>query len=110
ADEYTHVAARYAIGGTPIHLRLELDPEGRVLSFVFDRWGDPDGGGTWGWHPFGGVATAWTTFAGLTIPSAGRTGWFYGTPEWARGEFFRYRITELRPAGAGRQHETQEVG
>jgi hypothetical protein len=49
---------------------------------------------------FGGQITAHATFNGLTIPSAGRFGWYFGTNRWSQGEFFRYRITELRLAPA----------
>ena len=51
--------------------------------------------GTWAWHPFGGEITGYATFDGVTIPSAGRVGWFFGTERWPAGEFFRYRITDL---------------
>jgi hypothetical protein len=39
--------------------------------------------------------TAHRTFDGMTIPSAGTFGWFYGTNRWSEGEFFRYEITAL---------------
>ena len=29
------------------------------------------------------------------MPAAGRIGWFPGSAGWAKGEFFRYRITDL---------------
>jgi hypothetical protein len=29
-------------------------------------------------------------------PAPGRAGWFFGTDRWPVGEFFRYRITDLR--------------
>ena len=32
------------------------------------------------------------SFAGVSIPSAGRAGWFYGTDRWKEGEFFRSEI------------------
>ncbi len=48
-----------------------------------------------GFHPFGGGFTSHATFAGVTIPDAGRMGWHYGTDRWGEGEFFRYRITGL---------------
>lgn len=66
-----------------------------MRSFTFDRWGDPDSTGTWAWHPFGGEVTGWRTFDGVTIPSAGRVGWFFGTDRWPSSEFFRYQITDL---------------
>src|SRR6266508_1219923 len=40
--------------------------------------------------------TAYATFDGLSIPSAGRFGWFFGTDRWSQGEFFRYQITQLQ--------------
>ena len=38
----------------------------------------------WGWHPFGGDVTEHRTFGGLTVPAAGRIGWFPGSVEWAK--------------------------
>jgi hypothetical protein len=88
------VGAGFRIGEVPVEVRYRLDGDGRIVSFVFDRWGDPDGG-RFGWHPFGGEVTGYGTFGGVTIPSAGRAGWFFGTDRWPAGEFFRYRITDL---------------
>jgi hypothetical protein len=71
-----------------------------VASFVFHRWGDPDRTGTWAWHPFGGEVTAHHNFGGVTVPSAGRIGWYYGTDHWPDGEFFRFELDDLRLGGA----------
>ena len=87
------IVARYHLDDTPLEVRLTLDDEARPRAIAFDRWGDPDQSGTWGWHPAGGEFSAFTTFDGVSIPSVGRFGWFYGTDRWAEGEFFRYRIT-----------------
>jgi hypothetical protein len=65
-----------------------------VRSVVFDRWGDPDSTGTWGHHPFGFEVIGHSSFDGVTIPSSGRAGWFYGTDRWDEGEFFRFEITD----------------
>jgi len=92
------VTAAFAVGETPLELELRLDGAGRIVSLQFDRWGDP-GDGRFGWHRFGGEITGYAGFAGLTIPSAGRFGWFHGSDRWEQGEFFRYRITGLEPAG-----------
>ncbi len=78
-----------------LEVRCQLDHQGRPRSITFDRWGDPDQTGTWGWCRSGGEFSAYRTFDGVTIPSEGRFGWFYGTNRWADGEFFRYRITQL---------------
>jgi TusA-related sulfurtransferase len=95
ADE-RHLTARSRIDSLEIKVHYLLDGAGRLQSMVFDRWGDPDATGTWGLHPFGGEVTAHATFSGLSVPSAGRFGWFFGTDRWDQGEFFRYQITELR--------------
>lgn len=92
-----HLVASYSIDAVEIQAHHHIDEDGRLLSMVFDRWGDPWQTGTWGRHPFGGEVTAHGTFDGLTIPSAGRFGWCYGTDRWSEGEFFRYQITKLQP-------------
>jgi len=97
AQDDRHLTVHHRLGATPVELDLRLDAEGRLRSLVFDRWGDPDATGTWGWHRFGGEITGHRAFAGLTIPATGRLGWHFGTDRWAQGEFFRYQITSLRP-------------
>jgi hypothetical protein len=57
------VTARYRVGTTPLEVRLRLDDAGRIESLVFDRWGDPDETGTWGWYPFGGEVTSYRASA-----------------------------------------------
>lgn len=74
-----------------------VSPGRSPRSLVFDRWGDSDNTGTFAQHPFGGKFTGYRTFQGLTIPSEGRLGWFYGEDGWPAGEFFRYQITDLQP-------------
>jgi hypothetical protein len=96
ASDSDQVTAEYQIGDIPLKVRYQLDRGGRISWFVFDRWGDPDGDGTWAWHPFGGEITGYASFDGVTIPAAGRVGWFFGTDRWPGGEFFRYQITDLR--------------
>lgn len=100
AEDDTHVGVTHTVDGRVVRTRYELTPDGHIRSFVFDRWGDPGNMGSWGLHPFGGEITGQATFAGLTVPAAGRVGWFFGTDRWAEGEFFRYRITGLRPVTA----------
>lgn len=91
----THATARFAVGDFDLELHFSFDDQGRVVSVVFDRWGDPHMTGTFANHPFGLEVTDHAALGGLTIPRAGRGGWFFGTDGWAEGEFFRYRITEL---------------
>lgn len=95
ADDEHHVAAHYRIGDLPLDVHYELNDDYRVLSLVLDRWGDPDRTGAWGWHPFGVEVTRHRTFGGVTIPSAGQAGWFFGTDRWPDGAFLRYEISDL---------------
>jgi hypothetical protein len=105
AHDDTHITAHHQLDETPLDVHHTLGPDGSIQSLVFDRWGDPDKAGRWDWHPFGGEITAQHTFAGLTIPSSGRMGWHYGTDRWPAGEFFRFKITALRPLPpAGSRH------
>lgn len=101
ADDDRNIRASWTIDGHPFTAQYTIGDDGRIVSVVFDRWGDPDEAGTWGIHPFGGDMTGSRTFAGLTVPSSGRLGWFYETERWAEGEFFRFRITGLEPVIAG---------
>jgi hypothetical protein len=97
AADDRHVTARFGLNGVAVNLRYGLEEDGRIRSVVFDRWGDPDRSGSWGLYPFGGEVTGYRTFSGLTVPSAGRIGWFYGTDRWPEGEFFRFQLTALEP-------------
>jgi len=91
-----HLVAEYAVDDVEVELHLHVALDGRVLRFHFGRWGDPDGSGTFRPVPFGGDVLAWATFDGVTIPSQGRVGWWYGSPRFHEGEFFRYEVTDLR--------------
>ena len=97
------VTARYQVGETPLDVSCRLDGDGRIRSLAFDRWGDADNNGRFGWHRFGGEFTGYRSFQGLTIPSQGRLGWFYGSDRWPAGEFFRYQITDLQPVTLDRR-------
>ena len=92
-EEDGRISARYQIAGYPVRVDLSTTGAGLIRSATFDRWGDPDGTGEFGLHPFGGDFSAHATFNGVTIPSEGRLGWHHGTDRWSEGEFFRYRIT-----------------
>jgi hypothetical protein len=97
ATDDHHVTARFVLDGVEVNLHYGMEEDGRIGSVVFDRWGDPGRSGAWGLYPFGGEVTGYHTFGGLTVPSAGRIGWFYGTDRWSEGEFFRFRLTALEP-------------
>jgi hypothetical protein len=93
ADSH-HITATFQLDDAEIELHLTLGDDARIRFVDFSRWDDPDNTGNFGPHPFGLEATANSTFDGVTIPSAGRGGWFHGTDRWNKGEFFRYEITD----------------
>jgi hypothetical protein len=93
-DDHT-ITAAFDVDGRRVKVEYHLDEHWRVRSLLFERWGDPCNNGTFGLYPFGGDMTNHETFGGLTVPSAGSVGWFYGSDRWGEGEFFRYRIVEL---------------
>jgi hypothetical protein len=99
ATDPHHITANYRLDDADIELRYTIGDDAGVRSVVFDRWGDPDNTGTWGLHSFGFEATFCSTFDGITVPSAGRAGWFYGTDRWNEGEFFRLEITNYHLVG-----------
>ena len=95
AVDDTHATARFSVRDVDVELQFTFDEEGRIASVVFDRWGDPRQDGRFANHAFGIDVTEHATYDAVTIPSAGRVGWFFGTDRWDEGEFFRYRITDL---------------
>lgn len=94
-----HITGSYRLDDTEVALHLTIDAVGDVKSVVFNRWGDPEETDSWAYYPFGFAVTKHGTFAGLTIPVAGRAGWHYGSDRWSDGEFFRSEITRYQPLG-----------
>jgi hypothetical protein len=95
APDDRHIRARFAVGDTPIDLDYELDEGGHLQAFRTTRWGDPDGTGRWGWHPFGGRVLATRTFGSSVVPASGAVGWFPDEADARRRAFFRFRLTAL---------------
>ena len=89
------VRAHYRVVDHQVDVDLAVTSTGLVRSVVFERWGDPDGTGTFGLHSFGGEFSDHATFNDMTIPVEGRLGWHYATDRWTEGEFFRFRVTDL---------------
>lgn len=86
--------ARWSVDGHELDVTMTVSPDGRLLSAVMDRWGNPNRR-PWGVYPCGGLTAADATFEGITIPTSLRAGWFFGTAGWAEGEFFRARISQV---------------
>jgi hypothetical protein len=74
---------------------LDVALDGRVRDLTMPRWGRA--AGRPGWVPFGMVALEEATFGDFTVPTRGRVGWWYGTPRWPAGEFFRFTIDDYEP-------------
>jgi hypothetical protein len=85
----------WRLAGGEERTRLRIGADGSLLEAVLQRWGNPDGA-PFGRYPFGVAMEAERTFAGVTIPSVLRAGWWWGTDRAAEGEFFRARITGAR--------------
>ncbi|MBK9178603.1 MAG: hypothetical protein IPM45_03325 [Acidimicrobiales bacterium] len=94
ADGADHAVASVPMGPDTVDVHLELDATGRVRRSWFDRWGNP-GGGAHRVEVCGMEVLAERTFGGVTVPSAGRIGWFFGTDRWAEGEFFRMSLDQV---------------
>ena len=88
------IVATITVDGVEVEMHLQLDDHARLRSAVWNRWGDPDATGTWANYPFGIETSGYGSFEGVSIPTRGRSGWFYGTDRWSEGEFFSYEITE----------------
>ncbi len=95
AHDDTHIVSHHILDGHELTYHHTLDDHARIASTHFDRWGDPDHTGTYALHPFGVENTAYSTFAGIAIPTAGRAGWHHGTDRWPEGIFFEAEITSL---------------
>jgi hypothetical protein len=92
ADEDRTVVT-WLIDGQEESAELQVGGDGRLLGVVLQRWGNPDGA-SFGRYPFGVAIEAEETFAGVTIGSVLRAGWWWGTDRQPDGEFFRARITD----------------
>lgn len=94
ADDERRIEAHMSFGGESGSIRLSCDAAGAIEEIVGPRWGSPDGAP----HrlvDFGGLVEAERRFAGYTIPSRLRLGWYFGTDRFAsEGEFFRVTVDD----------------
>ncbi|SFO91932.1 hypothetical protein SAMN05660464_1538 [Geodermatophilus dictyosporus] len=92
SDPDTAVAT-WRIGGEEETVQLRVGADGGLHEVLMQRWGDPDGQ-PHGRYPFGVAVEAERTVGGVTLPSALRAGWWWGTERQDAGEFFRAEITD----------------
>ena len=96
-----HTTAAWRFDGQEERAEFHVGADGQLLGVVMQRWGNPNGE-PFGRYPFGVAIEAEKTFAGVTIGSRLRAGWWWGTDRQPEGEFFRATITgaEFPPPGA----------
>jgi hypothetical protein len=85
--------AHWTVDGQVLPVELRVGPDGALRSVSMRRWGNP-GGRPWAHYPCGGILADERDFGGITLPTRLRAGYFFGTDEWADGEFFRTTITD----------------
>jgi hypothetical protein len=85
--------ATWRIGDQEESVQLRVGSDGGLREVMLQRWGNPDGQ-SFGRYPFGVAVEAERTFGGVTLPSALRAGWWWGTDRQSSGEFFRVEITD----------------
>jgi hypothetical protein len=79
-----HARVTLTLDGETIPLTLEIDDDGRLRMLTMRRYGNvgvPD----WQPIPYGFAVERETTFAGYTIPSCIRGGWWFGTAHYDPG-------------------------
>jgi hypothetical protein len=86
------IEANLKINDESITLNLVIDSHGKPLKISFLRWGNQTEDGHHTYIPFGGEILAERTFAGFTIPSQLRLGWWFGSDKYA--EFFQGNIEQ----------------
>ncbi|AFZ45947.1 hypothetical protein PCC7418_3843 [Halothece sp. PCC 7418] len=90
----SQVIAHLKFQAETIPLTLSVNTEGQLETIQFPRWGNPDEQGYRN-IPFGGMIEAEQTFAGYTIPTRIRGGWFFDGETFQQdGEFFRATIDQ----------------
>ena len=89
ADDASQPRARLRINGEAADLALTIDSQGGLQAGALLRWGNRRGG-PFRYVAFGAVVDEERRFAGHTIPSRLRVGWYIGSDRFEReGEFFR---------------------
>jgi uncharacterized protein DUF6544 len=85
--------AHWRVGEWTLAVRLDVGPDGALRSVSMPRWAAPHGE-AWGEYPCGGTVAAERSFATTTIATELRAGYFFRTPRWPEGEFFRATVTD----------------
>lgn len=101
AVDDTHATVTLEAAGQAIDIAVGVDRAGELQTLQLQRWNgavDPPR-----FRPFGGDLTSeLETAGGVRVAGSGTVGWDYGTPEWAAGAFFRFRLDSLEWIGGDR--------
>lgn len=105
-----HATVSMPAGHDTIHVTVTVACDGRFRAVQLHRCG-ASGDAHAGVYPFDGGVDAEATLAGVTIPSVGCVGWWWGTDRHDDGVFFRYRIAQADyRAGASPQPPDPPLG
>lgn len=98
APDSTHIGLDLRLADQAAHLDLSIETDGRLGTACIARWGNPEGAADEDhkeFHevPFGCLVSGERTFAGMTIPTTLRVGWYFGSARFeSEGEFFRVTV------------------
>jgi hypothetical protein len=93
ADDPHHISATIHIDNTPHTITFVIDDEGRLCEGSMQRWN----GDEQQYDTFGFRMEEEETFGGLTVPSRGEVGWWYGTERYeTAGKFFTFSLEHAR--------------
>jgi hypothetical protein len=85
--------AHWQVGNWALEVRLSVGPDGALRTLAMPRWAAPRGE-PWGEYSCGGTLAGERSFTGVRIPTELRAGYFFRTPRWPEGEFFRATVTD----------------
>ncbi len=96
SSDWSHATTMMTSAGITGPVEFSIDPSGRVMTVRLGRWGNPPPDTKhFRMVDFGGIVEDEQTFAGYTIPSRVRGGWYFGSPQFdSIGEFFRATIDD----------------
>ena len=84
--------AEWRVGDLVLRPEITVASDGSLVSVVMQRWSRPKGK-KWKDLPYGGFVGNENDFDGVLIPTTMRTGYYFGTERWAKGESYRATIT-----------------
>lgn len=93
-DGDRHCTAAVTAGGFTHDVTVGIGAWGTLESVTLLRWGDPDGEAHRE-HVFGVELEGNQRMGAYRVPRTMRAGWFFETPRWTDGEFFRATIDQM---------------